>query len=193
MSKKTNKVTDDKIIYGGVNKLVLTKWKNTGGVWALDNTDSYVLLDCPEGTTSMTKADGDTTEIKDEQGNVIYTLTTPGTRSLAAETADLQGSILTGLFGFTAGTGDDAGLYVEPVGNPEIYVQADIYFADGAALARAYKVKLNPSVTLESLNAGVGRGVIAGTLLNVGVEGNQKAFALGTPTTADTFEQEGGV
>ena len=135
------KVTGTKQVFGGVQKIVITPYDSTGSL----GSDTYTLLDCIEGTTSMTKEEGDTTEIKSEQGQVIYALNTPGTRNFSTECGNLQDSILTGLFGFRAG---GTGELIEPIGDPNIEAKVEIYFAGGTAECIAYKVKLNPSVTL---------------------------------------------
>ena len=170
-----------KEIYGGVAKTVTLA------------TDSYTLLDCIEGTTSMTKEEGDVTEIKSEQGQVIYALTTPGTRNFATEVADLQESVITGLFGFRKATD---GMMIEPIGNPEIFAQIEVYFSGGVAKAVAYKAKLNPSVTLEGLNTGVGRGMLSATLMNIdkSVAGDGtdiRAFGIGKVSGAPVATKNG--
>ena len=171
-------VTNVKEIYGGVSKTVLTLFDADG---ATLSDKVFTLMDCIEGTTSMTKEAGDSTEIKSEQGAAIYVLTTPGTRVFATETGDLQESVLTGLFGFKKASD---GMMIEPVGTPEIYAQVEIYFGGGTAKCIGYKVKLDPSVTLEGLNSGIGRGVISGTLMNVdksasGDGSDLRAFGIG--------------
>ncbi len=171
-------VTNVKEIFGGVSKTVLTLFESDGTTLS-DNV--FTLMDCLEGTTSMTKEAGDSTEIKSEQGAAIYVLTSPGTRVFATETGDLQESILTGLFGFRKATD---GMMIEPIGAPEIFAQVEIYFSGGTAKCVGYKVKLDPTVTLEGLNAGVGRGVISGTLMNIdksaaGDGSDIRAFGIG--------------
>ncbi len=158
----TNKVTANKLVLGGVQTMILTPYTSAG---ALSTSDHYELLDIVENTTTLTKEEGSETQILNEQGGVIKSLFTAGTRTFTANTGDLQESVLIGLFGFVKES--TTGRLIEPSALPEIFVQVEVTFGGGNAKMTCPKVQLNPSLTIESLKEGIAQGVITGTALDV--------------------------
>ena len=156
------KMTGVKKVEGGVEKIVIKKYAEDGVT--LD-ADTWTLVDSVQDTTSITTEDGDITTILNEKGGVIKTISKKDTKTFTTNSGDIQENLLVGLMGYTKAAD---GELVAPNYNPEIYIQATLYFQGGNGVI-CHKIKLNPSVTLESLSSGIAQAVLTGTLEGVDV------------------------
>ncbi len=176
------KITGTKLVLGGVQKTVITPYASDGVTLG---SDYYTLTDCVEGTTVIEQAESETTEILNEQGGVIKSLPTLGTRTFTTNSGDIQESVLTGLFGYWVHP--NTGALIAPTADPGILAKVEVYFAGGTHRATCAQVSLANSLTIESLNEGIAQGVITGTLLNVTVDAVEADSSAGTEAV-DAYE-----
>ena len=160
------KMTGTKKVEGGIEKITLKKY-NADGVTL--GADTWTLTDSVQDTTSITQEEGDVTEILNEKGGIIKSISKRGTRTFTTNSGDIQEGLLVDLMGYTKAAD---GELVAPSGNPEIYVQATLEFQGGNQVI-CHKIKLNPSMTLESLSSGIAQAVLTGKLEEVDVSTNK--------------------
>ncbi len=173
------KVTGTKLVLGGVQKTVITPYDSDG---ATLGSDTYTLTDCVEGTTTIEQEESEITDILNEQGGVIKSLATMGTRSFTTNSGDIQESVLVGLFGYYKHP--NTGALIAPTADPDIYAKVEVYFSGGLYKATCAKVSFANSLTIESLNEGIAQGVITGQLMNVSVAAVEADSSAGTSAVA---------
>ena len=140
--------------------------------------DTYILEDVVRDTFSISQDDNDTTDIERETSDTpIKSIVTLGSWQLSAEVADTNGTLLSGLCGFTYDS--TAKKAYAPSSYEERYAKVTVAFTnpkDNTKLS-AYtlpKVQLNSKMTIESLNSNIGRIALAGTAQLVKVTANDK-------------------
>lgn len=155
------KITGIKKIEGGIEKIVIEKYVDEVTL----ATDTYTLVDSVKDTTSITTEDGDRNRILNESGKLIKEISTDDVKTFTTNSGDIQENVLVDLLGFVK---KPDGEITAPLGNPNIYIRATLYFQGGSKVV-CHRIKLNPSVMLESLSSGIAQAVLTGTLERVDV------------------------
>lgn len=143
-------------------------------------SDVYFLDEVIRDTTTITQDDPTDNKIENEFGSApILNNVQLGSYQFSAEVADMQAELLEKLCGYVA---EDGKVYAPSVYTP-VYAEIALVFklSDTQYVAAVLpKVQLNSKATFDSLSTSMGRITLAGTGLNLSVNGKTTPFYLDT-------------
>lgn len=139
-------------------------------------TDVYFLGEVIRDSTTITQDDPTENRIENEFSSApIYNSTQLGSYNFSAEVADMQPDLLEILCGYI----EDGNKAFAPAQYTPVYAEIALVFKLGEgqfAAAVLPKVQLNSKATFDSLSTSIGRITLAGTGLNISVDGHETPF-----------------
>lgn len=139
-------------------------------------TDVYFLGEVIRDSTTITQDDPTENRIENEFSSApIYNSTQLGSYNFSADVADMQPDLLEILCGYV----EDGNRAFAPAQYTPVYAEIALVFKLGEgqfAAAILPKVQLNSKATFDSLSTSLGRITLAGTGLNISVDGHETPF-----------------
>lgn len=154
--------------------LYVTPFKNENE----KGTETYFLDEVIRDTTTISQEDPTENKIENEFGSApILNNVQLGAYTFSAEVADMQPELLNALCGYI----DDGKKSYAPAAYTPVYAEIALVFKAGETkyvAAILPKVQLNSKATFDSLSTSMGRITLAGTGLNLTVDGKSTPFYL---------------
>lgn len=154
--------------------LYVTPYKNENE----KGEETYFLSEVIRDTTTITQEDPTENRIENEFSSApILNTVQLGSYTFSAEVADMQPELLKALCGYVI---DGKKTYAPSVYTP-VYAEIALVFklSEGQFVAATLpKVQLNSKATFDSLSTSMGRITLAGTGLNMSVDGRETPFVL---------------
>ena len=159
MAEPTSTLTNA-VKLAGLTRILLTPY--TGDA---KGSTTYSLDNIIGDTCEITQEDNETNTIDCEtRDEPVFENITLGAKTFAAESGDIQESILVNCLGYTKDT-TNKNLYA-PVKYKELWAEVELVFGEKGSLV-APKVKISGHVQASSLKTDMVRGIISGTLYSV--------------------------
>lgn len=153
---------------GGVTQILLTPWTGTGDS-AQKGSTTYSLDNIVADTTAITQEEATTNTVDCEtRDEPIFENINLGSYTFAAESGDIQETILVNCFGFRKDA--VSGNLYAPTVYKELWAEIEVVFGENGSLV-CPKVKMSGNIDASSLKTGMVRGVINGTCYSTVITG----------------------